>query len=158
MKNAHNSADLPKVPKAQIAIIQSKWHRELSDQMVSKCLEVLAKAGVPEPQVHLLPGALELPLAARHLLNNNPKLEAVIAFGIIVKGETDHYEVVRDGCCNGLIETSLLFEVPVIIEVLPVYDISHAAARCADDQFNKGIEAAKTALEMIHWRRATSIQ
>lgn len=156
MKQPYQETALPKIPRAQIAIIQSKWHREYSDVMVRKCREVLAAAGVPEPEHHLLPGALELPLAARHLLNNNQKLEAVIAFGIIVKGETDHYEVVRDGCCNGLIETGLLFEVPVVVEILPVHNIKYAAARCGDDQFNKGIEAAQTAIEMIHWRRSTT--
>lgn len=154
MKQPLSSFDLPKIPKAQIAIIQSKWHQEVSDSMVEKCCQVLASAGVPEPERHLLPGSLELPLAARHLLNNNQKLEAIIAFGIIIKGETDHYEVVRDNCISGLAETSLLFEVPVIIEVLPVLDMAQAKARCADDEFNKGIEAAKAAVEMIHWCRA----
>ncbi len=154
MKQPSTHDLLPKIPKAQVAIVQSKWHREYSDKMVEKCLEVLTQAGAPEPERHLLPGALELPLAARLLLNNNQKLEAVIAFGIIVKGETDHYEVVRDGCTRGLIETSLLFEVPVIIEVLPVLDIKQAADRCGDNEFNKGYEAGRCAVEMIHWSRS----
>lgn len=153
MQKPYLTDNLPKIPRAQVAIIQSKWHREYSDSMVEKCCEVLAAAGAPEPERHLLPGALELPLAARLLLNNNPKLEAVIAFGIIIKGDTDHYEMVRDHCMAGLAETSLLFEVPVIIEVLPVHSAEQARARCSDDEFNKGYEAGRSAVEMIDWRR-----
>lgn len=144
---------LIKLPDARIVIIQSKWHRDLTDKMVSRCIATLAEAGCRAPAVHVLPGALELPLAARRLMHREPSLEAVIAFGVIVKGETDHYEVVRDQCMSGFSAVMLETDIPIINEVLPVLDLKHVLTRAGDDQFNKGLEAAIAALELIEWRR-----
>jgi len=154
MKQAHTFDTLPRIPGAKVAIIQSKWHREMSDMMVKKCCEVLAVAGITNPAIHILPGSLELPLAAQDLARNDPQLEAIIAFGIIIKGDTDHYDVVRDECTRGLGAVSLACSIPILMEIIPVTDIKFARARCADDEFNKGIEAAVAAVEMIHWRRS----
>ena len=55
---------------------------------------------------------------------------------------------------RGLASVGLQYRRPVIVEVLPVFDIEHARARGGDDEFNKGYEAAAAALEMIHWRRS----
>ena len=106
-------------------------------------------------EVHTLPGSLELPLAARDLLamDTAGAIDAVICFGVIVKGETLHFEMISEECMRGLAGVMHEFRRPVIVEVLPVLDIEHARARAADDEFNKGFEAAAAAVEMIAWRR-----
>lgn len=154
MKSSHQADNLPQLPDASVAIIQSKWHRELSDKMVARCQETLQRAGISNSRVHLLPGALELPFAAQELARSAPKPDAIIAFGIILKGETDHYETVRDECNRGLSAVALEESVPILNAVLPVHTIKHAEDRCADNEFNKGIEAALAAIEMIAWRRS----
>jgi len=62
--------------------------------------------------------------------------------------------MITNECMRGLGAVSLQYRRPVVVEVLPVLEIAHARARAADDQYNKGIEAAAAAVEMIHWRRS----
>lgn len=156
MKQQHKTSGVPRVEGARVAILQAKWHRELSDVMVRRCTEVLRAAGALDPEIHLIPGSLELPIAAQHLMKREPRFDAIIAFGIILKGETDHYDVVRDCCFQGLSRVSLDSDVPIISEVLPVATLDLAKARCSDDEFNKGIEAGIAAAEIISWRRKTA--
>lgn len=139
----------------RIAILQSKWYPEIVGSMSSVCQRVLKEAGYQRVEVHTLPGSLELPLAAADLLAGDTTLEidALICFGVIVKGETLHFEMITHECMRGLGSVAVEYRRPVVVEVLPVLDIEHARARAADDEYNKGYEAAAAAIEMIHWRR-----
>lgn len=150
----YDIGSLPKVPGAKVAIIQSKWHRQYSDVLVKKCQATLAVAEVEESEVHLLPGCFELPLAAKKLADTDRSLEAIIAFGIILKGDTYHFEMVLNECVRGLGRVMLEEDIPIINEILPATNEEQLVARCSDDNFNKGIEAAGAAVEVISWRRA----
>ena len=146
------------IPGAHIAILQAKWYRPHVDQMVSMCRGLLSKAGADEPEHHILPGALELPLAARALIRDRARsrpFDAVICFGAIMKGDTYHFEMISNECIRGLGEVMLSEDVPIIVEVIPVTDLEQLAARSRDDRFNKGVEAALAAAEIIEWRRRT---
>jgi 6,7-dimethyl-8-ribityllumazine synthase len=148
--------DIPAIPDARIAILQAKWYRSHVDQMVAMCRGLLAKAGSAEPEHHILPGSLELPLAAQALIRARAKsspLDAVICFGAIMKGDTYHFEMISNECIRGLGEVILAEGVPIIVEVIPVTTVEQLIARSRDDRFNKGIEAALAAAEIIEWRR-----
>ena len=80
-------------------------------------------------------------------------IDAVICFGVIVKGDTLHFEMISEESMRGLGQVMHEFRRPVVVEILPVFDIQQAIDRSSDDEFNKGIEAAVAAIEMIHWRR-----
>ena len=97
-----------------------------------------------------------MPLAAADLLATDvhEEIDAVICFGVIVKGETLHFEMISNECMRGLGNVMLQYRRPVIVEILPVFEMAHAQARAADDEFNKGYEAAAAAIEMIAWRRS----
>lgn len=157
---AKTVVDLSRLPAiaapGRIAILQSKWYPDIVESMSGVCARVLSEAGYQRVEVHTLPGSLELPLAAADLLATDVEgnLDAVICFGVILKGETLHFEMITEECMRGLGAVSLQYRRPVVVEVLPVLDIEHARARAADDEFNKGYEAAAAALEMIHWRRS----
>jgi 6,7-dimethyl-8-ribityllumazine synthase len=140
----------------RIAILKSKWYPEIVNNMSDACVEVLTQYGYSQIEVHTLPGSLELPLAARDLLalDTNKEIDAIICFGVIVKGETLHFEMISNECMRGLGDVMHEFRRPVVVEVLPVFEIEHAEARAADDEFNKGIEAAAAAIEMVAWRRS----
>ena len=86
-------------------------------------------------------------------MQRDPSLEALIVFGVIVKGDTYHFDIVKDLCMSGLERVTFECDIPVINEILPVNKIEDALARSADDSKNKGIEAALAALEVIDWRR-----
>lgn len=155
-KTVVDLSGLPRVTNpGRVAILKSKWYPEIVDSMVDACAGVLEERGFQRVEVHTLPGSLELPLAARDLLalDTARDIDAVICFGVIVKGETLHFEMISSECMRGLADVMHEFRRPVIVEVLPVFDIEHARARAADDEFNKGYEAAAAAIEMIAWRR-----
>ena len=80
-------------------------------------------------------------------------IDAIICFGVIVKGDTLHFEMISEESMRGLGQVMHEFRRPVVVEILPVFDIQQAIDRSSDDEFNKGIEAAVAALEMISWRR-----
>ncbi len=156
---ARTVVDLSHLPAiaspGRIAIICSKWYPDLVGRLSSVCERVLRSKGYERVEVHTLPGCLELPLAAADLLaaDSAGDLDAVICFGVIVKGETLHFEMISNECMRGLGSVSRQYRRPVVVEVLPVFDIEDARARAGDDEFNKGYEAAAAALEMIDWRR-----
>jgi 6,7-dimethyl-8-ribityllumazine synthase len=155
-KTVVDLSELPVIDRpGRIAILQSKWYPEIVRSMSETCRRVLTSAGYERIDTHTLPGSLELPLAAADLLaaDTSREIDAVICFGVIVKGETLHFEMISSECMRGLGAVGLEYRRPVVVEVLPVFDIEHARARAGDDEFNKGYEAAAAALEMIHWRR-----
>ena len=156
MQQNYSAKNLPAIDGAVIGILQSKWHREYTDVMVRKCVELLRSAGAAEPERHIVPGSLELPLAARHLLRRGKRYDALIAFGAIIKGDTFHFEMVLDMCSQGLNHVMLEENVPIIVEVLPVMNVEQLAARSGDNDQNKGIEAALAAAETISWRRSVT--
>ena len=158
MKKKQSVGDLPTIRGARIAIVQSKWHSSYVERMVKKCVDLLQHVNVNDIDIHVLPGCLELPLAAQRVIRRDRSLEAVIAFGAIIKGDTYHFEMVMQGCIRGLTQVMLDEDVPIIVEVLPVADVQQLEERCGDDQYNKGIEAAAAAAEIIHWRRENCLR
>ena len=153
-------SNLPKIPQiGRIAILKSKWYPELVESMGSACEAVLNEYGYRDIEQHTLPGSLEIPLAARDLLaeDHDNSLDAIVCFGVIVKGDTYHFEMIADECMRGIGQVMHEFRRPIVVEVLPVYDIRHAQERAGQDEFNKGIEAAAAAIEMVAWRQSMGI-
>ena len=157
MKKALDTSSLPTIERpGRISILQSKWHFDLVQNMTKACTRVLAAAGYTEIDIHTLPGSLEIPLAARDLLaeDSNREIDALICFGVIVKGDTLHFEMISEESMRGLGAVMHEFRRPVIVEILPVFNEQQAIDRASNDEFNKGIEAAVAAIEMVAWRRS----
>ncbi len=149
----YSLAEIAQIPNARVAIVRSKWYGEISESMTKRCVEVLKSAGCSEPEIHTLPGCLEIPLAVRRIVRRDPTIEAVVVFGVILKGDTYHFEIVKDLCMSGLERVSFECDIPIINEVLPVVTIEDAFKRAADNDSNKGLEAGIAAVEVIDWRR-----
>lgn len=157
MKTTVDLSSLPVMTDlGRIVILKSKWYPELVNNLSTKCVETLTQYGYSRIEEHTLPGSLEIPLAARDLLalDTDNEIDAVICFGVIVKGATYHFEMISNEAMRGLGEVMHEFRRPVVVEILPVFDIKDAQERCADDEFNKGYEAAAAAIEMVAWRRS----
>ena len=165
MQQAIDVAALPNVRDASVVILRSKWYAEIVDSLHAKCVATLAAKQVNDVTTHVLPGSFEFPIAAETLMRRvypngpwdtptlrKPPPSAIICLGVVLKGDTYHFEMIVDECVRGLGAVSRKYNVPIINEVLPVTDIAQAEARAADDEFNKGIEAAAAAIEIIHWR------
>lgn len=137
--------------KVKIAIISSTFRREVSENLEKNCLKTLKGKGIKKNQIDIfhVPGSLEIPVVAKKLAKKNI-YSAIIVFGAIVKGDTYHFEQIANECARGCMDVSLQYEIPVIFEVLAVYDLKEALERATRKEENKGVEAASTALEMIN--------
>lgn len=154
MQQALDVSALPRVDGARVAILRSKWYADMIERMQVRCVRVLEGAGVVRVDTHVLPGCLEMPFAAAELVRGGGHgIDAIVCLGIVLKGDTMHFEMIVDECARGLGQVSRNSGVPILNEVIPVTDIAQAESRTADDDFNKGIEAAAAAVEMIDWKR-----
>ena len=134
----------------RIAIISSSFRPEVTDALERHCLLTLQHHGVARKQVDLyrVPGSMEIPLVAKKVAKRD-RHDAIITFGAIVKGKTYHFEQIANECARGCMNVSWDYEIPVVFEVLAVYDLADALDRATRKIENKGVEAALTALEMI---------
>lgn len=135
--------------KLKIAIVKSNYHQDLTDSLEKACKEYLIACGVKTDNIAIfeVPGSWEIPLVAKKIASGK-MFDGIAAFGVIIKGETYHFEIIANQCSRALMEISLEFNIPVTFEVLAVYTSEQAKRRCIG-KYNKGIEAAKTLLETI---------
>lgn len=134
----------------RIVVVSSSYRHEIADSLERHCLKTLARHGVGAAQVKIVrvPGALEIPLVAKRIARQK-KADAIIAFGAIYKGTTYHFEQVANECVRGCMNVAYDYEIPVVFQVLSVYDPKDAIARATGTKDNRGVEAAETALKMI---------
>lgn len=132
----------------RFAIAASRFNESVTRRLVEGALDELTGCGVAEADITLVwvPGALELPLAAKKLAVA-PGCEGVICVGCVIKGETIHDELVASAVVKGTTDVSLTTGVPVLFGVVTAETTNQALAR-AGDTVNRGREAALAALEM----------
>ena len=106
--------------------------------------------------VNSVPGALELPLAAKWLAQSANPPDAIVALGVVLRGETPHFDHVSTGCLQGLVQVSLDTAVPVSCGVITAESEQQAKQRSAADGHNRGYAAMRAALEMVRLKRACS--
>src|SRR3989344_5572976 len=111
----------------RIGIVSSSFWEDIVSGLEKSCVETLKKNGIKKEQVDIfrVPGSLEIPLAVKKLAKKNI-YDAFIVFGAIHKGKTYHFELIANETARACMDLALLYEVPVIFEVLAVYDIKDA--------------------------------
>lgn len=135
--------------KLKIAIVRSNYHQNLTKSLEKVCYDELIAAGVKKNNIttFTVPGSWEIPLFVKNIALKK-KFAGIITFGVIIKGETYHFEMIASECSRALMDISLQFNIPIIFEILATYNLKQAEQRCTG-KFNKGIEAAQTVLETI---------
>jgi len=135
-------------------VIVSRWNREVTAALEKGCMDTLSENGARLRNIQLLyvPGSWELISAAR-LAVSNTQTDAVICIGVVVRGDTPHFDYICQGVTNGLAQLNAGFDIPVIYSVLTVNTMQQALDRCGGIHGNKGDEAAATAMEMAALRR-----
>jgi 6,7-dimethyl-8-ribityllumazine synthase len=128
------------------AVVVSRYNEAITLRLLDGCRQALAAQGAARVDVAWVPGALEIPLVARRLAETRA-YDAVICLGCVIKGETYHFDLVAQQAAAGISRVALETGVPVINEVLAVFDPAHAAAR-AGEKLNRGAEAAHAAIQM----------
>ena len=146
---------IPHLQKAKVGIVVATWNHEITFAMRDACVETLKNHGLNTADLIVVdvPGAFELPLGAKILLSNQ-NMDAVICIGCVIKGETKHDEYISNSVANGIMALSVSSGKPIIFGVLTPNDQQQALDRAGGKYGNKGIEAAHTALKMIHLSRS----
>jgi 6,7-dimethyl-8-ribityllumazine synthase len=132
----------------RVAIVVSRYNVDICKRLLRGSLQALAEHGAVDPQVVWVPGALELPLAALTLAESG-EIDAIVALGCVIQGDTAHFQFVADQSAAGITHVNLDTGVPCSFGVLTTYDRDQALARSGPKN-NKGVEAAETAVEMAN--------
>lgn len=141
------------VGDARVVIVASRFNSFVVDRLVTAAEQTLQEHGVVADRITLLrvPGAFELPLAARELAERRG-YDAIIALGAVIRGETAHFDYVCSEAASGLMRVSLDYGLPIGFGLLTVENEAQALARASDED-NKGRDAAQAALEMLALQR-----
>ena len=136
-------------PEGRVAIVAARFNASIVEQMVEGARLNLLANGLETEQILLVrvPGAFELPLAAKTLVDRDD-IAAVIALGTVIRGDTAHFDFVAGEASAGISKVSLDSGKPVAFGVLTTDTFEQAVARAALDAGNKGADAAMVALEM----------
>jgi 6,7-dimethyl-8-ribityllumazine synthase len=151
MKKSYDASKILPIPGARVAIVQAAWHKEHTNRMVEVATEMLDAAKCTTIDLYEVPGSYEIPLVAKKLAKGG-KYDAIIVYGIIVKGDTDHYEVILQTVIRELGKVMYDYEVPIIMEIMPVHRVEDAIAR-TQGEHNKGIEAAQATIDLLTLNR-----
>jgi 6,7-dimethyl-8-ribityllumazine synthase len=135
--------------RRRIAIVCSRFNGEVTSKLLDGAVAALEGAGVAAANIEvvLVPGAFELPLAARSLARTK-RFDAIVALGAVIRGETDHYDHVCRAAQEGLLRVGLDEDLPVMFGVLTCDTEEQALDRAGGRHGNKGADVALDALRM----------
>ncbi len=149
MSNAMPSRPRQFQHRRAVAIVASQYNTEFVEGLSAHAQRELAVL-LPDSstQQFLAPGAFEIPLIVQEIAERGAFV-AIIALGVIIKGETQHARLIAEAVTHSLLDLSLRHRVPIVHEVLLVENEAQARARCLDEASNRGTEAARIAVRMI---------
>jgi 6,7-dimethyl-8-ribityllumazine synthase len=139
-------------PGKKFAIVISRFNDFIGRALLDGAVDELKRVGGVKDEditVVYVPGAVELPLAAKRLAMKKEH-DAIIALGVIIRGGTPHFDLVANESNKGLASVSLDYDIPVAFGVLTTESIEQAIERAGTKMGNKGGEAALSALEMVN--------
>ena len=137
--------------EAAFAIAVARFYEDLADRLVEGARRVFDAAGA-SVDVHSVPGAFELPLAARYCAESG-RYAGVACLGAVIRGETDHYDYVCSEAASGIARVGLDTGVPCAFGVLTVDSMEQALARAGGGKRHTGEDAANAVLRMAELRR-----
>lgn len=129
----------------RIGVVVATFNSEVTGGLLTGSLLYLHEIGAEATRVIEVPGAFEIPLVAKKLADTG-EVDAIVALGAVIKGDTDHYDHVAHRASEGLMRVSLDTEIPVTFGILTSQTEEHALSRSAPGADNKGAEAAAAAV------------
>jgi 6,7-dimethyl-8-ribityllumazine synthase len=140
---------LPQLPHARVAIISSSWHLDICNDLVAGAQRALKAASINNVEVIYVPGSFEIPLAAQLAFEKG--FSAVVAVGLVLKGETPHFDYVCQGVTQGVMDVSLKFSAPIGFGVLMCNTLDQAIARSGrpGSVEDKGYDSAVAAIKLL---------
>ena len=145
-----NKDSLPDSSDMKIGIVVSQWNNKITDGLFNGAFTTLIESGVSENNIEKIevPGSFELIFGAKLLSRKD--VDAIICLGSVVQGETKHFDYVCQAVSNGIKDLNIGLNIPVIFGVLTDNTMQQAINRSGGKHGNKGIEAAITAIKMVH--------
>jgi 6,7-dimethyl-8-ribityllumazine synthase len=147
MSPSHGVPDLPDLDASgiRLAIVASTWHEKICDALLENAIRVAKGSGVRKPTVVRVLGAIEIPVVAQELARTH---DAVVALGVVIRGQTPHFDYVCDAVTQGLTRVSLDAGTPVANGVLTTNDEEQALDRAGlpSSAEDKGAQATAAAL------------
>lgn len=142
---------LPSAADMKFGIVVSEWNTEVTENLLAGAVRTLKKAGCLDINIKIkyVPGTFELPLAAQFFAEYSD-VDAVIALGCVIQGETRHFDFVCQGVTQGITQLMLTWNMPVAFGVLTTENMQQALDRAGGRYGNKGDEAAAAAIKMVH--------
>lgn len=136
---------------SRYAIVVGRFYEDLAEQLVASASDVFEAAGADGVDVYDVPGAYEVPLAAKYCAESG-RYAGVAALGAVIRGETSHYDHVVEECARGLMDVQLQTGVPCAFGVLTVENLEQALARAGGGKRDSGRHAAEAVLTMARMR------
>tara|TARA_B110000879_G_scaffold189516_1_gene253051 strand:- start:1213 stop:1698 length:486 start_codon:yes stop_codon:yes gene_type:complete len=146
----YDSSTLPNATKFRFGIVVSEWNPQITEGLLKGALDALLDCGVEHSNIKTIhvPGSFELIFGAKMMQQQH--VDAVIAIGSVIKGETQHFDFVCDGVTQGIKDLNVLNDVPVVFCVLTDNNLQQSIDRSGGKHGNKGVEAAITAIKMAY--------
>jgi 6,7-dimethyl-8-ribityllumazine synthase len=134
----------------KIGIVVSKWNNKITDGLYNGAFTTLIESGVSENNIEKIevPGSFELIFGAKVLSRKD--VDVIICLGSVIQGETKHFDYVCQAVSNGIKDLNISLNIPVIFGVLTDNTMEQAVNRSGGKHGNKGVEAAVTAIKMVH--------
>ena len=145
-----NKDSLPDSSNMKIGIVVSQWNNKITDGLYNGAYTTLIESGISENNIEKIevPGSFELIFGAKILCRKD--VDAIICLGSVIKGETKHFDYVCQAVSNGIKDLNISLDIPVIFGVLTDNTMEQAVNRSGGKHGNKGVEAAVTAIKMVH--------
>ncbi len=139
----------------KFAIVESRWNDFLTSRLTAGAIETLEKMGAKEADIEVfqVPGSFELPLTAKKVAEKG-EFDAVICIGVVIRGETPHFDFVAGEAAKGIGQVSLESGIPVLFGVITADNVEQALNRSGIKSGNKGAEAAASAVEIVNLYKA----
>ena len=150
----YNVHSVPDATGMRVGIVVSEWNEKITGALLDGACKTLVKHGVREESINIktVPGSFELVYGSAAMIEDT-LVDAVIAIGCVIRGDTPHFDYICQGTTQGLAELNHQAEVPVIYGLLTCNTMQQALDRCGGALGNKGDECAVTALKMIQFRQ-----
>jgi 6,7-dimethyl-8-ribityllumazine synthase len=138
----------------RFAVVVSRWNSSFTNRLLDGAIEAFRTGGATEDviEVFKVPGAFELPLACLKAAETG-RFDAVIALGVVIRGDTPHFEYVAGQAASGIMNAALSSRIPILFGVVTADTPEQAEERCAIGANNKGYEAAIAAIEVANLYR-----
>ena len=152
--SSYNINEIPDAGSFRFGIVVSEWNNDITGRLLEGAVDTLTKNRVKEDNIftYAVPGTFELTLGAQ-LIAENVFVDAIIAIGCVIQGETPHFNYICQGVTQGLTDLNIKYNIPVVFGVLTTNNLKQAQERAGGKHGNKGDEAAITAIKMIHLQK-----